>query len=119
MERDFISPPDSAQAHPWWHWMNGNAFRSRLARIGGERRRACLVPSFLAARRAGAAPTNQRNQTSHEISTTVLVNRDSVRRSLGCLKGQDAGFPSDLVFTWRGTAHQEGGTTFFGSKISS
>jgi hypothetical protein len=48
----------------------------------------------------------------------VLVNRDSVRRSLGCLKGQDAGFPSDLVFTWRGTAHQEGGTTFFGSKIS-
>jgi hypothetical protein len=50
---------------------------------------------------------------------TVLVNRDSVRRSLGCLKGQNAGFPSDLVFTGRGAAHQEGGTTFFGSKISS
>ena len=48
----------------------------------------------------------------------VLVNRDSVRRSLGCLKGQDAGFPSDLAFTWRGAAHQEGDTTFFRSKIS-
>jgi hypothetical protein len=34
------------------------------------------------------------------------------------LKGQDAGFPSDLVFTWCGAVHQEGGTTFFGSKIS-
>jgi len=50
--------------------------------------------------------------------TCVLVNRDSVRHSLGCLKGQDAGFPSDLVFTGRGAAHQEGGTTLFGSKIS-
>jgi hypothetical protein len=34
------------------------------------------------------------------------------------LKGQDAGFPSDLVFTWCGAAHQEGDTTFFRSKIS-
>jgi hypothetical protein len=34
------------------------------------------------------------------------------------LKGQDAGIPSDLVVTWRGAAHQEGDTTFFGSKIS-
>jgi len=49
---------------------------------------------------------------------SVLVNRDSVRHSLGRVEGQDAGFPSDLVFTWRGTAHQEGGTTFFRSKIS-
>jgi hypothetical protein len=48
----------------------------------------------------------------------VLVNRDSVRHSLGCLKGQDAGFPSVLVFTWRGAAHHEGDTTFFRSKIS-
>ena len=48
----------------------------------------------------------------------MLVNRDSVRHSLGRVEGQDAGFPSDLVFTWCGAAHQEGGTTFFGSKIS-
>jgi hypothetical protein len=34
------------------------------------------------------------------------------------LEGQDAGFPLDLVFTWRGAAHQEGDTTFFRSKIS-
>ena len=53
-----------------------------------------------------------------QLPPGVLVNRDSVRRSLGCLKGQDAGLPSDLTLAWRGTTHQEGGTTFFGSKIS-
>jgi hypothetical protein len=49
---------------------------------------------------------------------TVLVDRDSVRHSLGRVEGQDAGFPSDLTLTGRGTTHQEGGTTFFSSKIS-
>jgi hypothetical protein len=34
------------------------------------------------------------------------------------MKGQDADIPSDLVFTWRSAAHQEGDTTFFRSKIS-
>jgi hypothetical protein len=34
------------------------------------------------------------------------------------LKGQDAGIPSDLVFTWRGAAYQEGEVTFFRGKIS-
>ena len=53
-----------------------------------------------------------------KLTLTVLVNQNFVRHSLGRVEGQDAGFPSDLVFTRRGTAHQEGGTTFFGSKIS-
>jgi len=52
------------------------------------------------------------------VKAAIVVHRNYVCRSLGCLKGQDAGFPSDLVFTWRGTAHQEGDTTFFRSKIS-
>jgi hypothetical protein len=64
----------------------------------------------------GAAADDTTTKTN---ATTVLVNRDSVRHSLGCLKGQDAGFTSDLTLAWRGTAYQEGGTTFFGSKISS
>jgi len=55
----------------------------------------------------------------HQVTQRgVLVNRDSVRRSLGCLKGQVAGLPSDLVLAWSGTAHKEDGTTFFRSKIS-
>jgi hypothetical protein len=48
----------------------------------------------------------------------VLVNRDSVRHSLGRVEGQDAGFPSDLTLAWRGAAHREGDVTFFRSKIS-
>jgi hypothetical protein len=58
-------------------------------------------------------------KNKNRITITVLVNRDSVRHSLGRVEGQDAGFPSDLVFTRRGAGHQEGDTTFSGSKISS
>jgi hypothetical protein len=57
-------------------------------------------------------------KNKNRITITVLVNRDSVRHSLGRVEGQDGGFPSDLVFTRRGAAHREGGTTFFRSKIS-
>jgi len=52
------------------------------------------------------------------FQTCVLVNRDSVRHSLGRVEGQDAGFPSDLVFTRRGPTHWEGERRLFGSKIS-
>lgn len=24
LEQSFHSPPDSARAHTWWHWINGN-----------------------------------------------------------------------------------------------
>jgi len=48
----------------------------------------------------------------------VLVNRDSVRHSLGRVEGQDAGFPSDLVFTRCDEACREGERRLFDSKIS-
>ena len=30
LERGFLSPPDSARPHTWWHWMNGNVTREGI-----------------------------------------------------------------------------------------
>jgi hypothetical protein len=75
------------------------------------------LAGIVAAARLSAASVADYNVV-WDSPSAVLVNRDSVRHSLGCLKGQDAGFTSDLTLAWRGTAYQEGGTTFFRSKIS-
>jgi len=30
LENNFAAPPDSARAHTWWHWMNGNVSREGI-----------------------------------------------------------------------------------------
>jgi len=30
LERGFVSPPDSARPHTWWHWMNGNVTKEGI-----------------------------------------------------------------------------------------
>jgi len=30
LEKDFINPPDSAKAHTWWHWLNGNVSKEGI-----------------------------------------------------------------------------------------
>ncbi|RYG62636.1 hypothetical protein EON80_22755, partial [bacterium] len=30
LEKGFITPPDSAKPHTWWHWMNGNVTRAGI-----------------------------------------------------------------------------------------
>lgn len=43
LARGFITPPNSAKPHTWWHWMNGNISREGITRDLEEMKRVGLA----------------------------------------------------------------------------
>lgn len=92
LEAGFVSPPDSAKAHTWWHWMNGNVTKEGITRDLEAMREAGLggFHAFHVTDRILHGPVDYASESWHQLMEHTIQKAAGGNRVPHCVKKDDS-----------------------------